>query len=208
MKENVSKELEHPGGLQTPVKIVKEDIIRIIGEEKSKKFPSKDLKSEIKVSRATISEAIKGLENDGLIEIEEELLELTEKGQAYAETIIKKHSIIEDYFKRKRDRKEAHEAADILEHYISMEVCNNMEKLSTLKEESFSLTESKANQENLITDIECSSGGLFERIVSMGIFPGEKVRIMYKIPDGFVVSVGRKKIALGEDMAKKIRVLG
>lgn len=208
MQENVSKELEKGGNLPNPVKIVKEDIIRIIGEEKGKKFPSKDLKSEIKASRVTISEAIKGLGSDGLIQIEDGLLALTEKGRVYADTIIKKHSVLEDYFKKKRDKKEAHAAADALEHYITIEVCNNIEKLSTLEEEGFSLTEAKVNQEALIADIECSSGGLFERIVSMGIFPGEKVRIMHKIPDGFVVSVGRKKIALGRDMAEKIRVLG
>ena len=60
----------------------------------------------------------------------------------------------------------------------------------------------------MITDIEFPSSGLFERIVSMGILPGEKIRIVNKIPDGIVVNVSGKKFALGEDIARGIRVLG
>jgi len=42
----------------------------------------------------------------------------------------------------------------------------------------------------------------------MGIFLGEKIRVMYEISDGIVVNVGGKKIALGKDIAKEIEVLG
>jgi len=41
----------------------------------------------------------------------------------------------------------------------------------------------------------------------MGILPGEKIRVMNKIPDGIVVNVGGKKFALGDEIAKSIRVL-
>jgi Fe2+ transport system protein FeoA len=42
----------------------------------------------------------------------------------------------------------------------------------------------------------------------MGIVPSEKIKIMYKIPDGMVIYVGGKKFALGNDIAKGIEVLG
>jgi len=189
------------------LKTVKDDILRIAGEDKNEKVSLKFIKSKIKAYSSFISRASEQLEREDLIQLEKDFVILTEKGQNETDYIIKKHSILEDYFKEKRDEEEAHKAADILEHYVSMEVLNNIKKLSTFKGGSLPLTELELNQESLITDIEFSVGGLFERMVSMGIFLGEKIRIMYKIPDGFVVNVSRKKIALGKDIAKKIKVL-
>jgi len=74
--------------------------------------------------------------------------------------------------------------------------------------ESIPLTKLELNKKGIITDIIFSDYGLFERIVSMGIFLGEKIRVMYEIPDGIVVNVGGKKFALGKDIAKEIEVLG
>ncbi|MHA1713155.1 MAG: metal-dependent transcriptional regulator [Candidatus Ranarchaeia archaeon] len=190
------------------VEIVKEDILRIVGEERSKKVRLKFIKSKIKASSSFISESIRELKRDGLIRLDKKFLRLTEKGRDEAEYIIKKHSVLEEYFKKKRGGEEAHKAADILEHYVSVEVLNNIKKLSTFKGEDLPLLKFELNREDLITDIEFPSSGLFERIVSMGILPGEKIRIVNKIPDGIVVNVSGKKFALGEDIARGIRVLG
>lgn len=189
------------------LEIVKDDVLRILGEEESRKVPSKAIKSRIKASSSIISDAIEKLRKNGLIRLENGSLELTESGCVQAERIIKKHSVFEDYFKKKRGREEAHKVADIIEHYVSEEVLNNIKKLSTFERGDFSILESGLNEDRLITDIEISDSGLFERVVSMGIIPGEKIRVMYNIPDGFVVSVSRKKVALGSDIAEKIRVM-
>lgn len=208
IKDSKSRSLDQQEESEESIlEIVKDDIIRIAGGEKSKKVPLEVIKSKIKASSSIISKAIKDLEKRDLIQLEDSLLRLTKQGRVNAESIIKKHAILEDYFKEKRGSKEAHKAADIIEHYISVEVLNNIKELSTLKGEGRPLTELELNQDNLITDIDFSAGGLFERVVSMGILPGERIKAMYKIPDGFIVSVSRKKIALGEDIAKKIRVL-
>lgn len=189
------------------LEIVKEDILRITGE-KDKQISIKALKLKIKVSDTCLLKAVKELEKDDLINLKPKSLGLTENGQERAKVIVEKHMVVENYFKKTRDQKEAHRAAHIIEHYISKAAIRNIKKLSTFRKESAPLTGCRIGQEVMISDIVFSEFKLFERIVSMGIFPGERIRIMYKIPDGFVVNVNHKKIALGKDIAKNIEVLG
>jgi len=118
---------------------------------------------------------------------------------------LKKHLALEEYFKKIRGRKKAHQIAHILEHYISGEVIKNIREISTLKEDGISLTKFK-RENGLIADIVLSIG-LFERVISMGIFPGEEIEIVKKIPNGVVVKVRDKKIVLDKNIAREIKVL-
>jgi PadR family transcriptional regulator, regulatory protein PadR len=189
------------------LQIVKDDILHICGEYKSRKISLKFIESKIKASASFISRAIKQLEDDGLIKLQKGFVVLTENGRGKVKYIIRKYSILEDYFKERRDNKNLYKEVDFLEHYISGEALNNIKKLSTFDGTSTPLEEFGLNRKGLITDIEFSVGGLFERMVSMGIFPGEKIRIMHKTPDGFVVYVSNKKIAIGKDIAKGVKVV-
>jgi Mn-dependent DtxR family transcriptional regulator len=194
------------------LRIVEEDILRILGEEKSKRVSLESIKSEIKVTYLFISNAIKELEREGLVQSQGDFIVLTKEGVGKAENIVKRHLVLENYFKikikRTRSEREAHKMTDILEHYISKEVIEHIKKLSTFKTEGIPLTKLELNKEGIITDILFPDYGLFERIVSMGIVPSEKIKVMYKIPDGMVIYVGGKKFALGNDIAKGIEVLG
>ncbi len=189
------------------LKIVKEDILRIL-EERKGELSLESIKAEVKVSPSFASKAIKVLEEKNLMQVVEKIVRLTKNGQDEAKDIVKKHLFLENYFKKTRSEREAHKMTDILEHYVSMEVINNIKKISTFKKEGIPLTKLELNKKGIITDIIFSDYGLFERIVSMGIFLGEKIRVMYEIPDGIVVDVGGKKFALGKDIAKEIEVLG
>jgi len=192
------------------LRIVEEDILRILGEEKSKRVSLESIKSEIKVAYLFISNAIKELEREGLVQSQGDFIVLTKEGLGKAENIVKRHLVLENYFKIKRTRseREAHKITDILEHYISKEVIEHIKKLSTFKTEGIPLTKLELNKEGIITDILFPGYGLFERIVSMGIVPSEKIKVVYKIPDGMVIYVGGKKFALGNEIAKGIEVLG
>ncbi len=192
------------------LRIVEEDILRILGEEKSKRVSLESIKSEIKVAYLFISNAIKELEREGLVQSQGDFIVLTKEGAGKAENIVKRHLVLENYFKikgTKRER-EVHKMTDILEHYISKEVIENIKKLSTFKTEGIPLTKLELNKEGIITDILFPDYGLFERIVSMGIVPSEKIKVIYKIPDGMVIYVGGKKFVLGNDIAKGIEALG
>ena len=185
------------------LKIVKEDILRILGEEKEK-ITAESTKSEVNASDLYISKAVEELEKEGLIS-HNKFISLTEKGEENAKDIVKKHLVIEDYFKEKNERN-AHKAAHILEHYISREVIDNLKKLSTFKN-GIPLTDLELDKAGMITDIVFPDHGVFERVVSMGIFPGEEIRIVNKIPDGIIIKIKNKKIVLNKYLAKKIKVI-
>ena len=187
-------------------KIVKEDILRILCE-KNRKTSIEILEGEIKVTHSIISEALETLERNGLIAIQENLISLTELGQENAKDISDKHFMLEDYLEKIGNGIRAHTAAHILEHYVSGEVINNIKKLSTLKKEGIPLTELELNKEGIITDITLMDHGLFERLVSMGVFLGEKVKVVNKIPDGVIAKIKHKKFALDKNIAREIKAV-
>jgi len=188
------------------LKIVKEDVLRILCQRR-KKTPLEIMKDEIKVAHALISEALEELERDGLIAIQKNFISLTGMGQESAKNILEKHFVLENYFKKTGSKIEAHTAAHILEHYVSGEVINNIKKLSTLKMEGVPLTKFELKEEGMITDITFSDYKLFERIVSMGIFLGEKITITNEISHGVVVKIRNKKFALDKIIAEEIKVV-
>jgi len=188
------------------LRIVKEDILRILAEKAGKKSPLEFVKSEMKVSSSFISEAIKELEKENLIQVAKDSVGLTKQGQDSANSILEKHLTVERYLKKARSEGEAHEAAHILEHYISQEVVDNIKELSTLKKKGVPLTEFKFNREGIITNITFPDFTLFERVVSMGIAPGERIKITNRIGHTTIANVNGR-FALGEDIARGIEVL-
>ncbi len=188
------------------LKIVEEDILRILGERKGKGSLN-IIKEEINIILSYISEAIERLKKEGLIQAQQGFFELTKTGERIAKDILKKHVVFENYLKRTRTEKEAHEIANILEHYISEEVIKNIKELSTFKGKGVPLTELKLPKELLIANITIPDNELFERIISMGIFPGEKIKIMNEIPNGIVIKIKNKKFVLDENIAKEIMVI-
>ena len=188
------------------IKIVKEDILRILSERK-RKVSLDIIKEEIKVSYSFVSEAIEELKKRGLIQSQQSFFRLTEKSKENAKDILKKHLVFEDYFKKTRTEEEAHKIAHILEHYVSKEVLNNIKKLSTFKKEGIYLTKLKLSKKGLITNIMISGNGLFERMVSMGIVPGEEIMVTDEVSNAIIIKIKNKKFALDKDIARKIKVL-
>jgi len=189
------------------LKIVKEDILRCLGEEKTG-ISLESIRAEINVSNIFISKAVEELEKGSLIKLCNNFISLTKKGKKNAKDIVKKHLVIENYFKETKNEIGAHKAAHILEHYVSKEVIENIKKLSTFKHKSIPLTEFEIDKEGMITDIIFSDYGVFERIVSMGIFPGEKIKITNSISNNIIINVDNKKIVMSKDMARGIKVYG
>jgi len=188
------------------LKIVKEDILRLLAEEAGNKSPLKFVKSESKVSSSLMSEAIKELEEESLIQVGQDSVALTKQGQNRASSILEKHLTIERYLEKTRSKGEAHEAAQVLEHYISQEVIDNIKELSTLGKKGIPLTEFKFNTEGIITDIKPPDFRLFERLISMGIVPGGRIKITNRIGHTTIATVNRV-FAIGEDVAQGIEVL-
>jgi Mn-dependent DtxR family transcriptional regulator len=188
------------------LRIVKEDILRTIAEKKGK-IKINIIKRDVKVYFSFISKAIEYLEKEGFIQSEKGVYELTEKGVRKAKDILRKHFVFENYFKRTRTKKEAHEIAHILEHYVSEEVINNIQKLSTFKGKGNSLAKLKIHKSGLITNIAISDNRLFERMASMGIFPGEEITITNEVPNAVIIKIKNNKFALDKEIAGKVMVL-
>jgi Mn-dependent DtxR family transcriptional regulator len=190
----------------TILKIVKEDILRIM-DEKEGSTTRHLIEREIEASPHCIQESLSALEKERLIYIKGGFVSLTETGIKQAEDIVKRHLIIEEYFKEnKQEEGKAHEKAHILEHYVSREVLNNIKKISTFKMYGIPLKELGFNKAGIITDIKLYDYALFERMVSMGICLGEKIRVKYSIPDGIVISISGKSFAVGDEIARQIEV--
>ena len=188
------------------LKIVKEDILRILFERKNRTSLN-TIRTEIKVSHPFISQTIKELEKNELIRIKKNHIILTDNGVTEAKVILRKHLAVENYFKKTISKIEAHKKAHIIEHYISEEVIDNIKKLSTFKMEGVQLPDFKLYKDGLISDIKISGSKTFERIVSMGIFPGNKIILTNRFSDKLIIKIKNKKIALGKSLAKKIKVL-
>ncbi len=107
------------------LKIVTEDILRLLSETKGKAL-LKSVRAGIKVRSSLVTEAIKNLEGEGLIKQAGENISLTEEGRIRAKNILKKHLVLEEYFKELRGKKEAHRIAHILEHYSYQEYEKNI----------------------------------------------------------------------------------
>ena len=130
---------------------------------------------------------------------------LTSRGKTEAKNILEKHLLLERYFEDIKSKKDAHRISNLIEHYISEEVIDNLKKLSTFKGKGLPLVEFK-KEEGMITDITLNTQ-LFERIVSMGIFPGEKIEVIGELPNGVIFKIKNKKIFLAREVAKNIKVL-
>ena len=186
------------------LKIVKEDVLRIHGERKEN-VSLEGITSEIEASSSFVSKTIRSLEEEKLIQVEGKIIRLTKKGRDEAKTIVKKHRILEHYLKETRSEREAHQAAHLLEHYVSEEVIKNFKKFSTLKENGVPLTTLELHTQATITNIALSDYGLFERVVSMGMFPGEKITVTNVTSHAIIVKIKNKKFALDKNVAKEIR---
>jgi len=186
--------------------IVKEDVLRILAE-KQEAVSVDFLERSIVASSECVAQVIRELDREQLVETKGGRVVLTAVGSRNASDILRKHLIVEKYFKESIDAETAHRKAHILEHYISEEVIRNIKKLSNLKKMGIQLTSLKLRNTGIITDIIMLNHALFERIVSMGILPGEKIEVTNKIPGRIIVKIKNKKFALDDDLANNIKVV-
>ena len=101
-----------------------EDYLEIIfnNTNDSKKIRAIDISKELKVSRASVTEALKKLELKGFINYGRyEALSLTDSGKEVAEKIVSKHKILQTFFEKilGLSQEEASVNACKIEHVIT-----------------------------------------------------------------------------------------
>lgn len=188
------------------LRIATEDILRILAEQPGKETQLQHLKAEMGPSCALQAEAIAQLEHEGLIRVAEDIARLTPAGEHVAGGILQNHITLEQYLRRGREGTEAHEAAHVLEHYVSRQVVKNITQLEALKDRGVPLTEFGFHREGMVRDISFPASSLFERVVSMGIVPGQRIVVVNRTGDTFIVNAGGK-FAVDEHIAREIEVV-
>lgn len=104
-----------------------EDYLEVISNylKKYNKIRAIDISKELNVSRASVSEALKRLSKQGLINYSRyDAITITEEGEKIAHKVIKKHTLLQEFFSNVLglEEQEATENACKIEHIISEKV--------------------------------------------------------------------------------------
>lgn len=198
-----------------PLEIVKVNILRVLIEETcGSKAISKvrELSKELIIPESWeknpdefFLEGLNELQKEGLIHVQDDKITITEDGMILAEKILNYHKVIEDYFKRDFNEDDAHKIAHILEHYISKEVVENMKMISELEGFGVPLSEFSSS-EGIITRLSFDEPQLFERIISMGVCPGQRITIIARVGIGLIVKLRNTQLAIDYKISKGIMV--
>lgn len=104
-----------------------EAIFHIVDEKKVAR--GKDIAKRLKVSRASVTEALRALSRKGLVNYEPyEVVTLTESGKTVAEDVVRRHEALKDFFVKVLaiDDAIAEESACRIEHAAPPEVIDRL----------------------------------------------------------------------------------
>jgi len=186
----------------------------------------KDLPLEHEADAAQKKKAFSLLENQGFIKVVEAGFALTEKGKHKAESIARKHAVLESFLTEilGKNPDAATKEASVLEHSISTETINRLDSMLEPKTERAQNAEDGTNHEHLIAKNpvicldECPEGSLLHvsmitafakhsRLVDIGIIPGELIELKRKLPNkSVVIRVKGCDIALSPEITSNIMV--
>lgn len=161
--------------------------------------------------------AFASLETEGYISASGKGWILTEKGQKRAQSIARKHAVLESFLTEVigKNSAAATKEASLIEHSISTETINRLESMLLEQSEGH---ESLTAKSPVICLDECLEGSLLHvsmikefakhsRLIDIGIIPGELIELKRKLPNNSVViKVKGCDIALSPEIASNIMV--
>lgn len=189
-----------------------------------------DLSNFMNVSPASVTEMLKVLQKEGLVNYERYRgVSLTEDGDRKARDLRRKHHIMERFLTDVLgvDRREAHEQACAVEHSISEDAANKMCRLVGAKVdndcatcqspchdrpedkgECVPLTELGQGTQGIICHLSAEDGQIIRKLISMGFVPGREIELTATVSDkgARVMRLGGTVIALDAEMASCISV--
>lgn len=204
----------------------KEDYLKTIyhlQKSRNRAIKSVELAQDMGISKASVNEMVKKLANEGFVEYKlYSSINLTKKGIEDAEKVVYKHRILESFLSKilgiKKNK--IHEEADKLEHGVSEEAAEKLDKL--LKnpktcphggqipkgdEKAELLSDISQNKEVSILFTKIKDKKLLERINSIGLVPETKITVLNRIRNGpLELQVKNTKLALSQDICNQIYV--
>ena len=177
------------------------------------------------VAPASVTEMLRILSDSGLVNYEKyKGVSLTKEGMEYAQSIRRKHHIVERFLTDvlDMDHKDAHDEACLIEHAISdrsankmcrimgthmdcdCDTCNEPCRCSTKE---YSLADLHSGESGIISHLKSDDISKVKRLLSMGFVPGREVSLDSKQNNGpSIVRIGDSVIALDGDLASVIRL--
>jgi Mn-dependent DtxR family transcriptional regulator len=185
------------------LKEIMEDMLRIAAEKKDV-IPISILKTKISVDDGIFARGVEELENKGLSYVENNELVLTGKGREKAAKILARYEIIEKYFHEILEEPVSHNVAHALEHFVAEKTIKRMKDFLAMKERGKPTTDFPLGRDILIVGIQSTDKNILEKIISLGLAPGNKIRVEEKIPNAVIFNVGGRKVALANEIAESI----
>ncbi|MDR3074911.1 MAG: metal-dependent transcriptional regulator [Candidatus Methanoplasma sp.] len=173
-------------------------ILRLTEGENNTK--TTELAAFMKVSPASVTEMLKVLSNEGLVEYERyHGVKLTEEGLAYARIIRKKHHVLENFLMNvlNQDSETAHKEAHILEHALSEESAIKICQMLGTQIDSdcqvcsapcramssdgmhitASLSDLNPGDRGIVSHLKSSDSDVVKKLILMGFVPGRELTL-------------------------------
>lgn len=172
----------------------------------------KEIASRLGISPASVSEMLRKLSREGLVEAERYgKIRLTKKGEEEGKRVLRRHRIIEDFLTLLGvKKKKIHEEACVLEHAVSDEVERAMRAVVSggkLKENVKRLSGMGPGECGKILLV---AGGAMarRRLLEMGLVPGTRIAVRRTSTrhGPIEICVRSSCLALGRGVAEKILV--
>lgn len=189
-----------------------------------------ELSSYMNISPASVSEMLKVLSKEGLVEYEKyKGVSLTENGLRQAKNLRRKHHIVERFLVDvlDMDHDSAHNEACAFEHSMSNDSANKMCRMIGAKVDSdcetcsdpcrsmtdsgdstFTITDMEVGDVGVISHLICEEPDKMRKLISMGFVPGRDVAIDSKVSSKgpWIVRIGNSIIALDRGLSSLVFV--
>jgi Mn-dependent DtxR family transcriptional regulator/Fe2+ transport system protein FeoA len=183
-----------------------EDILRMLAEREKNTTSFLELES-LCCNSKKLGRILDILRNKNYIKIFPDSLELTEDGQQYAQQILRKHIALENAFQQTSKTLSVHKIAHILEHSISKDEMEKMLSITQMQTEihSYSLDNYQLPV-GTIHKLTFASEKLFYKMLSLGIYPGQRIEILLRNNINQVIRVKNSRFAIDITIARNIFV--
>jgi DtxR family Mn-dependent transcriptional regulator len=187
-----------------------------------------ELSKNLRVKAPSVVQMLRKLMKKDYVDYDRSGVELTKEGEREAIQVVRRHELAErllsDVFGHELPK--VHERACKFEHVLDEELTDKLDEAlgrpttcphgspiptsngHMSKVRSDELTDIQENGECVVVTIPEEKGSV-ERLLSLNILPGEKIKIIEKLPRGaLMVQCGKTQVALSRDIASKILVRG
>lgn len=128
---------------------------------------------------------------------------MTKIGEEITILIFRIHNKIEDNIRGRNVKCNAHKMAHILEHRLSEKQIEKMNKASEYKDNGLKLPNFTLPS-GMIVDVDLNKCQIWTKLVSIGLFPGQKIHILNRTGSNYLIEIKKSKFAIDRSLAESI----